>query len=140
MISEQTIERRVLIFALWMTLGTIGLCLVLQGLADDNFGFGIAGSATLAAGFIGHLIINSVFETAFTQGEMAFGTGFVTLTALLVVMGWARGNYSIADQQIAAVLMSVLLLGVLTYLVVKYGVRGVFSRFHSRHSAEEEDV
>ena len=121
MISEQTIERRVLIFSLWMTLGTIGLCLVLQGLADDNFGFGIAGSATLAAGFIGHLIINSVFETAFTQGEVAFGTGFVTLTALLVVMG-------------------VLLLGVLTYLVVKYGVRGVFSRFHSRHSAEQEDV
>lgn len=140
MISEQTVERRVLVFAVWMTLGTIGLCLVLQGLADDHFGFGAAGSATLAAGFIGHLIINSVFETEFTQGEVAFGTGFVTLSAMLVVAGWAHGNYSHADQQIAAVLMSVLLVGVLTYLIVKFGVKGVFSRFHSRHSAEQEDV
>lgn len=136
--SEQTIERRVLVFALWMTLGTLGLCLVLQGLVDDNLGLGLAGSAALAAGFISHLIVNAVFESEFSKGEVAFGTAFVTVMASLVVGGWAVGNYSLVDQRIAAVLMCVLLLGVLAYLTVKYGVKGVFSRFHTKHSGERE--
>lgn len=140
MISEQTIERRVLVFAIWMTSGMLGLCLVLQGFADDNLGLGLAGSGTLAVGFVAHLIVNAVSATDFSKGEVAFATAFVTAMASLVVAGWAIGTSSITDQRIAAVFMGVLLLGVLAYLVVKFGVKGVFSRFHTRYPGEREDA
>lgn len=140
MVSEQIIERRVLVFAIWMTLGTLGLCLVLQGLADDNLSLGLAGSAAFAAGFIAHLIVNAIAGCGFSKGEVAFGTAFVTAMSSLVVGGWAMGGYSVTDQRVAAVFMSVLLLGVLAYLTVKFGVKGLFSRFHNRHSEEREDA
>ncbi|MFT3989605.1 hypothetical protein [Aestuariivirga sp.] len=137
--NEKTIERRAAVFAVWMTLGTLGLCLVLQGISANALLLGLSGVAVLVAGFIGHIIVNAVFGTDFTQGEIAFGTAAGTVIAALVVMGWMTGGATLTGQYIAGALMFVLLVSVLAYLVHRFGVRGMFSRFHTRGADGQDE-
>lgn len=138
MSAEVLIERRIVVFAIWFTLGTLGLCLVLQAFYQDLLWIGLAGIATLALGFSMHLVANRYFVQTFTRGEIAFGTAAVTLLGMILVVSWFSTDYSLTDMILASALTGTVVFSVLAYLVTRYGARGAFSRFHGGGPRERD--
>ena len=139
MSSEITIERRVVVFAVWMTVGIIGICLMLQGFQQDMAVLGLFGVASLALGFAAHLLVNRIFVQTFSAGETAFGTAVITLLGIILIIGWSSGDYTKADLIIGGALLLTIVTCVLGYLVNRFGARGAFSRFHSTRPGERQD-
>jgi len=127
--TEQKVERGIVVFCDWAVFGFIGLGFLLEGGARDSFPIGLIGVAGIAAGFAGHIIINSVFGQSFTFGETALGLALFAISVLGVFAGWLEGAMSLTDFHIGLSLLAVLVVGFLVYVVTRYGVRGAFHRF-----------
>jgi len=128
--KEITIERRIVVFAIWLSLGMFGFCLMVQGIYIDHLLMGLAGVATLALTFAGHLIANAYYVYTFSRGEIAFGTATVTIWVIVFIVSWVSYDLSPADIQIALAMILTVVGCVLGHVVTRHGARGAFSRFH----------
>ncbi len=126
---EQKVERGIVVFCNWAVFGFIGLGFLLEGGARDSFPVGLIGVAGIAAGFGGHVIINSLYRQPFTLGETALGLGLFVTVVLVFVAGWLGGELTVTEIYIGLTLLAVLVVGFLVYVTTRYGVRGAFNRF-----------
>lgn len=132
MANEIAIERRIVVFAVWLSMGMFGFCLMLQGIHLDHLLVGLAGVASLALTFAGHLIANAYFVHTFSRGEIAFGTATVTIWVIVFIVSWISYDLSQTDMKIALAMILTVLGCVLGHLVTRHGARGAFSRFHGQ--------
>ncbi len=124
------VDRGILVFAIWAVFGFLGLGLFLEGMARDVWGLAAAGVAVVIVAFIGHIIVNGIFDTGFAPGETALGIGTYGLLGLLFVLGALRGGMTTSDFHAGLTFFGVLAAGFLAYLFTRHGLRGAFSRFH----------
>lgn len=132
MATDATIDRRITVYAVWLSLGPLGFCLMLQGIAFDHLLTGASGALVLAGAFMGHLIVNTYFDQTFTPGEIAFGTAVLALWGVLILVSWVSFDLSTTDLLIAITFVLVTAGCVFGHIVTRHGGRGAFSRFHSR--------
>lgn len=123
------IDHEILIHSNWIVSGTTGLGFMLEGSVRANYFIGLIGVTIIIAGFIGHLIINHVFNRNFSIGEVALGLGLFAIGSLIFI--WFSLTDSLSDSGffIWLTLLALLALGSLTYLVTRYGVGGAFRKF-----------
>jgi hypothetical protein len=125
----------------WALFGTFGLCFVLSGFSLPLVPAILGGFALFVAGFISHLIINVVFHHGFTTGEIvtglvAFGVGLACFIAAVIPgAGIAGPEFVVGISGFAT-----LVLCFLVYLIIKFGLKGAFSRFHARSHAGEDSL
>lgn len=124
------VDRGILVFAIWSVFGFLGLGLFLEGMARDVWGLAAVGVGVVVLAFVGHIIVNGIFDTGFTPGETALGIGTYGLLGLMFVVGALQGGMTMADFYAGLTFFGVLGAGFLAYLFTRHGLRGAFSRFH----------
>ena len=132
------VERNLIVYANWAIFGIGGLCFVMEGLSRDVYLVSLIGVAAILAGIIGHLVINTVFRTAFTSGEAALGVGVFAIAALSFIGAWAVGDLSEQDYWSGLTLFGVLAAGLPVYLSTRYGFRGAFAQLGIKALDEKE--
>lgn len=135
--DKPVIERSVLVFTTWVALGMLSLTLFLEGVELDNYWVALAGTLFLVLAFCAHMIINAIYRTGYSAGETALGLTSFAVIALLVVVGFITGQLDEQDFMACLTLFVVLLLGFLSYLITRYGLRGAYSAFHHRAEVEK---
>ena len=134
-------ERRLAVTSNWALFGSFGLCFVLSGFALPLVPAILGGFGLFVAGFISHLVINAVFHHGFTTGEVV--TGFVAFgVGLACFMGAVVLGEGVTGPEFAAGIagFAALVLCFLVYLITKFGLKGAFSRFHTRPHAGENSL
>lgn len=117
--------------AVWLAGGLIAATLIHYGLTTgSDVPIYLAGGAVLVA-FIGHVIANAVYETAFTRRELVlalvlYGVSLVAyLIAALVDPAFKTRFFLPGGLALAGVGI-----GVFFYMVTHYGMRDVFESFN----------
>ena len=128
--NSPLVDRGSLVFAIWAVFGFLGLGLFLEGMARDGWGLAAVGVGVVVLAFVGHIIVNGIFDTGFTTGETALGIGVYGLLGLLFVMGALQGAMTTADFYAGLTFFAALAAGFIAYLFARHGLRGAFSRFH----------
>ena len=131
------VDRGILVFAIWAVFGFLGLGLFLEGMARDVWGLAAVGVGVVVLAFVGHIIVNGVFDTGFTPGETVLGIGAYGLLGLLFVLGALQGGMTVADFYAGLTFFAALSAGFLAYLFTRHGLRGAFSRFHGQRAAPQ---
>ena len=102
--ANEAQEHRLAAMTNWAFFGSFGICLVLSGFAEASMIAGLAGFATLIAGFAAHIVINRIFRVGFSQPEIALGLGsFVVgvlcyLASVLVNPSFGEANVASASS------------------------------------------
>lgn len=136
------IDHEILIQCNWIALGSIGLGFMLEGSVRSNYFIGLIGVAIIIVGFVGHLIINHIFNRNFTIGEIALGLGLFAIGALIFIWFSLTDGLNDSGFFIWLTLFALLALGSLTYLVTRYGVGGAFRKFdvvQQQHRGNKND-
>ncbi len=139
MADQYKIERNILVFSIWAVLGFLGLGLILEGLAQDHYLIALTGIISIVAAFVGHIIVNAVFDQGLQPGEVALGLGVFGLMVLFFIVGWLTTDLSMSDYYTGITLFAVLVVGFIAYLSTRYGMRSAFSRFHVKTNAVWEN-
>jgi len=135
MSTPPKVERGILVCSIWAILGFLGLGFLLEGFAQNSYLMSLLGCALIMASFGAHIIVNAVFEQGFTNGETALGISAFGVFAVVFIAGWLEGSMSMADFYAGLTLVGALVVGFLTYLATRYGVRDAFSRFHIKSAS-----
>lgn len=130
--TQPHIDRSILVFAIWASLGFLGLGLFLEGMARDLWGLAAAGVGVILAAFVAHIVVNAIFDTGFSRGEAALGIGVYGILASVFIIAALSGGMTAADYYAGLTLLGALALGFPVYLVTRHGLRGAFSHFHAR--------
>ena len=138
MLSLRHVDRGVLVFSIWAVLGFLGLGFVLEGFSRGAYGVSLLGTGLIVAGFVAHIIVNYVCGGGFTSGEAALGVGSFGILAFVFIIGWAGGDMPAANFYAGLTLFGVIIAGFITYLTLRYGLRGAFSRFHVKTASVSE--
>lgn len=133
---DPAIDRSILVFCIWASLGVLGLGVFLEGLARDLWSVSAAGVAVIVGAFAAHVVVNAVFRTGFTRGEASLGIGAYGLLGLVFIAGALSGGMTPADYRSGLTLFGVLGAGFVAYLTTRHGLRGAFSQFHVRADAD----
>lgn len=129
--GNSAIDRHALVMALWLAFGFLAA-------ASLHYGFGAGGwrwiaascSAVLAA-FIGHIIVNTVYQTTFTRRELALF--LVVYFAMLLAYSLAlllRPGFKEAHALPLGLGLGAIGIGVMSYMIIHFGMRGVFDAFN----------
>lgn len=128
-------ERRLAVVTNWSLCAPFGLAFIVSAFDGNGVVMGVIGFAILVAGFVAHVIINQLYGTGFTTGEIV--VGFIAFdVALLSFMGaWISSPHLGGARVITALAgFGALVLCFVAYLVTRYGLKGAFSMFHDvRH-------
>lgn len=135
MSHDQNIDRSILVFSIWGVFGFLGLGFLLEGFSRGAYLVSLIGTILILATFVGHVVVNVVFEEGFSSGETALGIGASGLLSLVFVIGWAEGGMLPANFYAGLTFFGALTVALITYLVTRYGLRGAFSHFHLRQPA-----
>jgi|GEM_PF-684278 len=123
-------ERRLAVTTNWAFFGSFGLALAVSGFAGAHLVAGCAGFALFAAGFGAHVLLNHIYGTAFTKGEVALGFVVFTVAALSFVVSWlAAPAFPVANIAMGLVGFGALVACFLAYMVYHHGVRGSIGMF-----------
>lgn len=123
------IERGIFVFCNWLTFGLIGIGFTLEGGARGEFLVGLIGIMGFLGGFVCHVIINKVFSTSFTAGEVALALGLFALGSIAFILSWATGQLSHQAFLNGLALLAALVVGFFTYVTTRHGVSGAFNKF-----------
>ncbi len=126
------LERRLAVATTWGLFGSFGMGFVLSGFSEVDWWMGLGGYALLVVGFVGHVIINRMFHTGFSSGEIALGLVVFGVSALSFIGSWALdpsfGRVSLGIGLTGFAAMTACLV---CYLVIGYGLRGSYQLIHS---------
>ena len=118
-------ERRLAVTTNWAFFGSFGLCFTLSGFGSADLLAGLFGFALLATAFGAHVIINHLFRTRFSKGEVALGFIAFIVSVLGFVLSWlALPHFETVNIAIGLAGFSLLFACFLFYLVAHHGVRG----------------
>lgn len=127
-------ERRLAVVTCWSLCAPFALAFVISGFAGSVV-MGAIGFAILVVGFVAHVIINQLYGTGFTTGEIV--VGFIAFdVALLSFMGAWIATPELGGARVITGLagFGAIVLCFVVYLVTRYGMKGAFSMFHqARH-------
>ena len=140
MANRAGVERGILVFSIWATLGFLGMGFWLEGAAREAMRISLLGIALILAAFVAHIVVNAVYRQGFTRGETALGIGVYGLMALLYVLARLQGGMNATAAQAGLALFGLLAAGFVTYLATRHGVRGAFTRFHHAARPEKDAV
>lgn len=138
--TDRHMERSLLVFAVWSVLGLLALIMHLEGLSRESYSIALVGTGLLLTAFGAHVIINAIFNTGFTPGETALGLSVFGVITLLFIGGALSGGLSRAYFLSGLTLLAAVVVAFLTYLITRHGLRGAFSRFHSRRGRGDGEV
>jgi hypothetical protein len=121
----------------WAFFASFGVCLILSGFAEDSLIAGLAGYATVIAGFIAHIIVNRIYGAGFTQPQIALGLGSFTVGVLCYIAS-VLFNPTFGEIDVATGLVgfSALAAAFVIYIIINYGVRGSYQMVYRLHAAE----
>lgn len=126
----ETLDRHALLTALWLAFVLAAVTLFDYGLRSGGVWPLGAAFATILAAFVGHVIVNAVYETGFTPRELAlglvaFGAGqSAFVLAVVIVPSFGERYFAVMSLGFIAILAAVIF-----YMVTHYGVRRVFDAF-----------
>jgi hypothetical protein len=118
-------ERKLAVTTNWGLFGSFGLCFVLSGFNAAHLFAGLFGFTLLILGFVAHVIINYIFHTHFSDGEVALGFVVYAVSLLIFVVSWIATPY-FGTVNIAIGLSGFIALSIcfVFYMVAVHGVRG----------------
>lgn len=131
-VSIAILERRLAVMTHWSLFGAFGVGFLLSGFSAAQWGLGLLGYGLIMVGFVGHVVINQVYDTGFTAGEVAlgllvFGTSALAFVGnVLLVPNFSPVNLALGLSGFAAMVV-----GVALYLLIRYGTRGSWNMVHS---------
>ena len=129
-------ERRLAVMTNWAFFGSFGLCFTLSGFSAADLLTGLFGFGLMATAFGAHVIINDLFRTRFSKGEVALGLIAFIVSVLGFVLSWlVQPHFDTANIAIGLAGFSLLFACFLFYLVAHHGVRGsieIFDRVRQR--------
>jgi hypothetical protein len=118
-------ERKLAVMTAWGFFGSFGLCFVMSGFGAADIVIGLLGFALVVAGFCAHVLINHLFDTGFTEGEVALGFIVLTASVLSFVAGWIMvADFGIARIAIGLGGFAAVFACLVFYTVKVHGVRG----------------
>jgi len=122
--SYQT-ERKLAVTTNWAFFGSFGLCFVLSGFNAGNLAAGLFGFILVILGFVSHVIINYIFHTRFSDGEVALGFVVYAVSLLIFVVSWiAVPHFDFVNIVIGMSGFIALAACFVFYMVATHGVRG----------------
>lgn len=127
--SVARLERHALVTAIWLPFGLTAGSLLHYGYLTGTPAFQLAGFGAVAAGFIGHVIVDAALGTTFRTREIALG--LVAYATSLVAFGLAVliGGLSNASVLATSAGFVAIFLVVIFYMAVALGVRRAFDSF-----------
>jgi hypothetical protein len=127
---EQT-EKKLAVETNWAFFGTFGSGFVLSGFGDGNLWMGLAGFAVFVLGFIAHVIINHLFGSDFSKGEIALGLIVFGISVLSFIGSWMFDpHFGGVNIIIGLAGFSAIVACLITYIVIKFGLKGSFAMIH----------
>lgn len=125
-----SLDRHALVTALWLSFGLAAVALFDHGFGPGGAWSLGAGFATVIAAFVGHVIVNAVYGTGFTRGELALGlVGFGAALVAFVLALLVAPDFAVADALVVGIGFIAVFVAVVFYMVTHYGVRRVFDAF-----------
>jgi len=125
------IEQRVAVFTNWAFFGTFGFCLAQLGFAESDLVAGLAGFVIFLIGFAAHLIINKIFDSHFTNGEIALALILYGLSMIAFVASWLFDpNFTKVNLIIGLSGFTAILLSFIATLFIKFGIRESYLMVH----------
>jgi len=131
MATVREIEKRLAVVTNWALLAPFGLCLILSGFGSERWIVSLGGFAAFVLGFISHVIINRLYRTNFSTGEIivgfvAFGVSLLCfILSALLTPRFGEANVVAGIAGFGAIIACFVV-----YLITKFGLKGSFSRFH----------
>ena len=130
MMWDERSERLVAVMTNWAFLGSFGLCFAISGFSQADLYSGLFGFVLLAAAFAAHVVINHIFQTGFSKGEIASGFVVYVVSVVSFVVSWlALPRFDTANIAIGLSGFSLLFACFIFYLVANHGVRGSINLF-----------
>ena len=127
---DERSERWLAVMTNWAFFGSFGLCFAISGFSQADLFFGLVGFSLLATAFGAHVIINHLFRTGFSKGEIASGFVVYVVSVVSFVVSWlALPRFDTANIAIGLSGFSLLLACFIFYLVANHGVRGSIDMF-----------
>ena len=128
--KTQALDRHALVMAIWLAFGFVAVVLFHYGSGAGGTIYTLAAFGVVLVAFVGHVIVNAVYETTFTSRELGLGlifyAGGVVACGLaaLFVPGFGARNFLPLSLG-----FGVLFVGVIFYMITHFGVRRVFEAF-----------
>lgn len=138
--SQPKVERSILVFTIWASLGFLGLGIFLEGMARNLWALSTVGVGVIVATLVAHIIVNAMFKTGMSRGEATLGIGLYGFLGLVFIVSTLAGGMTPADYYAGLTLFGALAVGFLVYLVTRHGLRGAFSHFHNHPEAQSNDA
>lgn len=127
MTPDDAQEHRLATMTNWAFCGAFGVCLILSGFAEDSLVAGLAGFATLAAGFVAHIVVNRIYGGDFSYPQIALGLVAFTVGVLCFIVSiLLNPGFGEIDIAIGLVGFSALAAAFVIYIVINYGLRGSY--------------
>jgi len=121
----------------WAVFAGFGLCFVLSGLAESNLLVGLFGFAAFVAGFGAHIVINRIFDLAFTGPQVALALGAFAIGVLCFIAGVLFDpGFTATDLTIGVAGFGALTGAFVLYILIRYGLGGSYEMLHQLHRQE----
>lgn len=119
------LERGLLVMTIWASFGSFGLAFILSGFSQADLLPGLLGFALILGGYVSHIIINHIFRSRFTPGEVALGFVAFIVSATGFVLSWMLlPAFPATSKAIGLIGFAALVAAFLFYMVAAHGVRG----------------
>ena len=128
---NDALDRHALVMGIWLAFGLIAALLLHYGLGTGGLPAVAAGFAVVLTAFVAHVIVNAVYATTFTRGELALGL-VIYLACLLAISLAALTSAGFRDHGFVPMALGLVATGaaIFFYMVIHFGVRGVFDAFN----------
>lgn len=124
-IDDPQLQRHLLATTAWSLLGSFGLAFISAGFARADIGAGLLGFGFIVAAYVAHIILNRVFRSHFTAGEIALGFVAFLVSASSFVLSWIFvPGFPTASVAIGLAGFAALVSVFVFYTVAVHGVRG----------------
>jgi hypothetical protein len=126
----RALDRHALVMAIWLSGGFVAAALFKFGFGAGGWPFVACGFAVIIAGFIGHIIVNAIFQTFFTPKEIALG--LVVYVVALLAFGLAilfSSDFRLAQFLPVSLGLIAVPAAAIFYMITHLGVRRAFESF-----------
>lgn len=131
MATVRETEKRLAVVTNWALFAPFGLGFILSGFGAERWGVSLGGFAAFVLGFIAHLIINRLYRTGFSKGEIIVGFIASGVSLLCFIFSWIFAPGFGEPNVVAGIAgFGAIIACFVVYLVTKFGLKESFSKFH----------